>query len=81
MKEQLGWEGFVKNLEKEAPYFAKMIPQWPRLITQALEHAAVPPDQSELKRIIEAQQTANQRLIWIAMVLAALVAWEVWRFV
>jgi ubiquinone biosynthesis protein len=81
MKEQLGWEGFVKNLEKEAPYFAKMIPQWPRLITQALEHAAAPPDQSALKRIVDEQQTTNQRLIWIGVVLAALVASEVWRFV
>ena len=68
-------------MEKEAPYFAKMIPQWPRLITQALEHAAAPPDQSALKRIVEEQRRTNQRLIWMGVVLAALVAWEVWRFV
>ncbi len=81
MKEQLGWEGFVKNMEREAPYFAKMIPQWPRLITQALKHAAEPPDQSVLKRVLDEQRRTNQRLVWAGVVLAALVVWEVWRLV
>ena len=79
MKEQLGWEGFVKNLEKEAPYFAKMIPQWPRLITQVLDRAAAPPDNAALKRVAEEQRRTNQRLLWIGVVLAALVAWEIWK--
>ena len=79
MKEQLGWEGFVKNLEKEAPYFAKMIPQWPRLITQVLDRAAAPPEHAALKRVVEEQRRTNQRLMWIGVVLAAIVAWEAWK--
>ena len=79
MKEQLGWEGLVKNMEKEAPYFAKMVPQWPRLITQALERAAAPPDDTALKALTAAQQRTSRRLGWIAAALALLLAWEAWQ--
>ena len=80
MKEQLGWQGFVKNLEKEAPYFARMVPQWPRLVTQVLERAAAPADDRALMRIARGQGRTNALLAWIAVILAAILAWEVWRF-
>jgi ubiquinone biosynthesis protein len=36
MKEQIGWRGWVENLKKEAPYWAKIAPQVPRLVHEAL---------------------------------------------
>ena len=80
MKEQLGWQGFASNLEKEAPYFAKMVPQWPRLITQALERAAGPVDDRALRRLVQEQERTNRRLAWIAAALVAVIAWEAWRY-
>ena len=79
MKEQLGWDGFVKNMEKEAPYFAKMVPQWPRLITQALDRAAALPNDAVLKALAAEQQRTSRRLGWIAAALALLVAWQAWQ--
>ena len=78
MREQLGWQGFAKNLEKEAPYFAKMIPQWPRLITQVLERASAGQDEGAFKRLAEEQRRTNQRLTWITVALIGLSAWQVW---
>ncbi|MFN0159711.1 MAG: ubiquinone biosynthesis regulatory protein kinase UbiB [Burkholderiales bacterium] len=81
MKDQLGWAGFTRSLEREAPNFAKMIPQWPRLISRALERAAAPPDDALLKRLVDGQRRLSSRLAWIAAALAAVVAWELWRFI
>jgi ubiquinone biosynthesis protein len=79
MKDQLGWAGFTEALEREAPNFAKMIPQWPRLLTQALERAAAPPDDSALRALAEVQRRAARRVAWLAAAVTALVAWEAWR--
>lgn len=79
MKDQLGWAGFTRTLEREAPNFAKMIPQWPRLITQALERAAAPADDALLRQMLSAQRRGERRLAWVAAGLVALLAWEAWR--
>ncbi|HTJ97120.1 MAG TPA: ubiquinone biosynthesis regulatory protein kinase UbiB, partial [Rhodocyclaceae bacterium] len=36
MSEQLGWRGLIKNLKKEAPQWARLLPELPRLVHQAL---------------------------------------------
>ena len=40
MAEQVGWRGFVERLKAEAPRYAHIFPQLPRLVHQALEHHA-----------------------------------------
>ena len=37
MSEQLGWRGFVRNVLNEAPHWASMLPQLPRLVHRALD--------------------------------------------
>ena len=37
MSEQLGWRGFVRNVLNEAPRWANMLPQLPRLVHRALD--------------------------------------------
>src|SRR5579859_480325 len=36
MSEQVGWRGFLRNIGKEAPYWATTLPQLPRLVHRAL---------------------------------------------
>jgi ubiquinone biosynthesis protein len=42
MSEQMGWRGLIKNLKREAPHWASLLPALPRLAHRALE-SAVPP--------------------------------------
>ncbi|MBL8384127.1 MAG: ubiquinone biosynthesis regulatory protein kinase UbiB [Burkholderiales bacterium] len=77
MLRQVGWEGFLANARREAPHLAKMLPQWPRLITQAMERAAQGQEQAEaLRRLaesVERQGRRNHRLALAVLVLAAAV--------
>jgi ubiquinone biosynthesis protein len=62
MKEQVGWRGFVERLKIEAPHYAHILPQLPRLLQQALAaRAEVPsPDNSALlQRLLEEQRRTN----------------------
>lgn len=42
MTEQVGWRGFVERLKAEAPRYAHIFPQLPRLMHQTLERHAQP---------------------------------------
>ena len=41
MKEQIGWRGLVSHLKHEAPHWAALLPQLPRLVHQALSNSLV----------------------------------------
>jgi ubiquinone biosynthesis protein len=55
MNEQLGWRGFIKNMKKEAPRWAGLVPELPRLVHQTLSR-----DDSELRERL-ARLEARQR--------------------
>jgi len=38
MHKQVGWRGLVDRLKNEAPRYAQMLPELPRLVHQALQH-------------------------------------------
>jgi len=77
MHKQIGWEGFVENVKHEAPYFAKLLPQWPRLISRALENAAHKREDSESMKLL--LQAAERQGRWIkALILAVLVMAAAW---
>jgi len=40
MTEQIGWKGLVERLRAEAPRYAQIFPQLPRLVHQVLEREA-----------------------------------------
>jgi ubiquinone biosynthesis protein len=70
MSEQLGWRGVMARVGQEAPYWARALPQLPRLIHQSLEKK--PPDsllQDQLERLIVAQKRQNDCLLLIALLL------------
>jgi ubiquinone biosynthesis protein len=69
MNEQLGWRGFVRNIRKEAPRWAGLIPEMPRLVHQALSR-----DDAELRERIAELESAQRRCTFLlAATLAALV--------
>lgn len=69
MNEQLGWRGFIKNMQKEAPRWAGLMPELPRLVHQALNR-----DDSELRlRIAELEAAQRRGHVLLGTALAALV--------
>jgi len=75
MHQQIGWQGFIDNIKHEAPYFAKMVPQWPRLITRALEAAADQRDDGELiKQLLLATERQGRWIKSLALLLVLIAA-------
>nr|WP_314544860.1 ubiquinone biosynthesis regulatory protein kinase UbiB [uncultured Massilia sp.] len=64
MAEQVGWRGLVERLRNEAPHYAKVIPQLPRLVHQVLEQKAHPfADQGEMMAALLIEQRRTNRLL------------------
>ena len=40
MNQQVGWQGLVERLKNEAPRYAQLLPELPRLLHQALQAPA-----------------------------------------
>ena len=61
MQEQVGWKAFVSNLKREAPRYAQIFPEFPRLVHLALQpktdtHGPL------LKELIHEQRRTNRML-------------------
>ncbi|RZT06110.1 2-octaprenylphenol hydroxylase [Duganella sp. CF402] len=64
MAEQVGVKGFMQRLKAEAPRYAHLFPQLPRLVHQALErHAEKPNDNTELIKVLINEQQRTNRLL------------------
>jgi ubiquinone biosynthesis protein len=76
MAEQVGWRGFTERLRDEAPRFAQIFPQIPRLVHQVLERRAHPvADQSALlAAVLLEQRRTNRLLAFVACVTGIAVA-------
>jgi ubiquinone biosynthesis protein len=62
MNEQVGWRGLVERFKNEAPRYAQMLPELPRLLHRALQQQGTPGD-SALLRALLAEQRATRRLL------------------
>ncbi|HZQ61521.1 MAG TPA: ubiquinone biosynthesis regulatory protein kinase UbiB [Casimicrobiaceae bacterium] len=72
MREQIGWRGFKRRLEAEAPYLVNHLAELPRLVHQRL--LTVPVDMNQrFTELARAQRERNQLLGIIALLLAATV--------
>jgi ubiquinone biosynthesis protein len=87
MGEQVGWRGMVDRLRAEAPRYAQILPQLPRLVHQVLERQAHPvADQSELLAAVLIEQRRTNRLLTFlacvsgvaAVLVAGLQAYRYW---
>ena len=70
MKQQLGWRGLLDRLRLEAPHYAQLLPQLPRLLHQALQHQSADADNDEQQRLLRrqvAEQQFTNRLLGLAV--------------
>ncbi|MFM2118640.1 MAG: ubiquinone biosynthesis regulatory protein kinase UbiB [Pseudomonadota bacterium] len=71
MNEQIGWRALIATLKDEAPHFAHMLPQLPRLLHDALAQQARPASGQDelLKSLLREQRRTNrllQGMVWAA---------------
>ncbi len=79
MSEQVGWRGFLKALRTEAPRYAGILPQLPRLWHQRLLDDSTKRSDEALRKVLRQQRRINSLLSLISLLLTALVAWEIFR--
>ena len=82
MNEQIGWVGLTDRLKDEAPRYAQLLPELPRLLHAALQRRGESPD---LRALLEEQRRTNRMLraaLWVGFGFAAglLVAQLLTRF-
>ncbi len=58
MARQLGWDGLVERLKQEAPRYAQLLPELPRLVHQALRQRRAP--DPALLALLEEQRRTNR---------------------
>jgi ubiquinone biosynthesis protein len=64
MNRQIGWAAFVEGVKREAPRFAQLLPELPRLIHQALQPRAAS-EQRALELLVAEQRRTNRLLMLI----------------
>jgi ubiquinone biosynthesis protein len=72
MNEQVGRRAFQRGVEQEAPNWARMLPQLPRLVHQALARPAAPAVAPQLAKLVRTQRQQNRLLAIIVVLLTAL---------
>jgi ubiquinone biosynthesis protein len=71
MSEQVGWRGFIKALRSEAPRYATLLPQLPRLLYQRLNDDSGAQGLPLLRELLLQQKKRNDWLSVIALLLGA----------
>ncbi|MDA8129167.1 MAG: ubiquinone biosynthesis regulatory protein kinase UbiB [Betaproteobacteria bacterium] len=74
MNEQVGWRALVNNLKTEAPTWAALLPQLPRLAHQALRENRLLGVEAALALMLREQRTRNRWLRLASGLLAILAA-------
>ena len=59
MNEQVGWRAFVNQIKKEAPRYAQLFPELPRLLHDSLKRQAGPQDSQLLLALLREQRRTN----------------------
>jgi ubiquinone biosynthesis protein len=80
MSEQVGWRGLLKSLRTEAPNYATVLPQLPRLLHRYLSEDVSNYNDEMLQKILEQQKRYNTLLTLVGLVLLCILAWEMYRF-
>jgi ubiquinone biosynthesis protein len=80
MSEQVGWRALARHVREEAPYWGVMLPQLPRLLHRRLADDQSDPLADRVAELIGQQRRLAGWLIGLTFLLAALLAWELLRF-
>ena len=70
MNEQIGWRGMLVRLKNEAPRYAQMLPELPRLLHRTLQQQAAPRESAALLALLAEQRRTNrllQAVLWAAV--------------
>jgi ubiquinone biosynthesis protein len=78
MNEQIGWRALLNNLKTEAPKWAVLLPQLPRLAHQALNQNRLAQIEAGLGLMLQQQRTRNRWLGVLATLVAGLLAIQIW---
>ncbi|MBL0730346.1 ubiquinone biosynthesis regulatory protein kinase UbiB [Piscinibacter sp. HJYY11] len=62
MNEQIGWRGLVERVKKEAPHWAQLLPELPRLVHHALQAHARGADARLIETLLAEQRHTNRLL-------------------
>jgi ubiquinone biosynthesis protein len=76
MSEQVGWRSFARHLRQEAPYWAATLPQIPRLVHRVLSDERSTELRQRLDSLLAEQKRQSRLLAAAALLLAALLAWQ-----
>ncbi len=74
MSEQVGWRGLLKTLRQEAPHYATLLPQLPRLLHQRLHENPTAKIEGALQQLVAQQRRRN-------LLLSAIIAMFLLQFV
>lgn len=80
MAEQIGWKGFIKTMQTEAPNYATLLPQLPRLLHRYLSERSDTDDAKMLRKLLKQQKRNNGLLIFVSVLLFGLIIWEAFRY-
>jgi len=69
MSEQVGWRGLLRNLRNEAPQWAVLLPQLPRLVHRALSDRPANDLRAAMDALLQSQQRHTRLLTGILSVL------------
>ncbi|HEX7455336.1 MAG TPA: ubiquinone biosynthesis regulatory protein kinase UbiB [Gallionella sp.] len=75
MSEQVGWRGFFKALREEAPHYATLLPQLPRLLHQRLHENPTAGIENAIQQLLVQQQRWNTLLTFIVGILLLQMVW------
>ncbi|MFT3664453.1 ubiquinone biosynthesis regulatory protein kinase UbiB [Piscinibacter sp.] len=62
MREQIGWQGLAARLQNEAPRYAQLLPELPRLVHQALQRDTAAAERPLLEALLVEQRRTNRLL-------------------
>jgi len=77
MSEQIGLRGLNSRIQKEAPNWVIMLPEFPRLIHQALAENRNHALENKMVDLVMEEKRQNRLLALIAILLAGLLLWQV----
>lgn len=77
MNEQVGWRGLVRSIKSEAPHWAILIPQLPRLLHKLLATDRLEGFDHIVRGLYAEQRRRNHLLTFAVVLLAAILAWQV----
>jgi ubiquinone biosynthesis protein len=84
MAEQIGWQGLWQNLKNEAPRYAHMFPQFPRLMHKVLTQVSESSEPVMLAQLLEEQRRTNlllKVLMWfVGGFLGGIILMQLWAF-